>query len=197
MIRHRIRRTRCEENSVAFAAIATTASASRVSKTVMTGSRRAVGGVEDGGAGVADGFLAPGPAPAGGLHQRRVVGLPALPRLDRVTDLIGEAGDHGVPVDRRPGGRTGRRYVRAAGTGLYGRQRGGLQDEAAQAGGGFGRGEGEPQRVQGQQAGSRAAAAAARPGAAHAEGSSSARTWRRITATTRSTTTARVSGARM
>jgi DNA-binding CsgD family transcriptional regulator len=48
---------------------------------------------------------------------------------------------------------TASRPVRVAGTGLYGRQRGGLEDVTAETACGLGRGEEEPEGVQGQQAG--------------------------------------------
>ena len=58
------------------------------------------GAVEYGGAGVADGFLAPGAAVSGAGHQRVVVRCPPLSAADGVADLVGELGHHRVAVDR-------------------------------------------------------------------------------------------------
>ena len=145
MIRHRIRRTRWVENSVHLAATATTrAIANRIMtrRADVAAARASAAASQDQEGGLHDGLPSglsgvsktavrasrrlsrTRTASAGGLHQRRVVGLPPLPRVDRVADLISEPGDDGVPADggtaRGPYGcrpeRTGRPYgpVRAA-----------------------------------------------------------------------------------
>src|SRR5213078_2148846 len=83
----------------------------------MAGAGTVSGGrVEHGHAGVPYGFLAPGPAVAGGLHERLVVRPPPFACLDCLADLFGERGHDRVPVDCR---RRVRTLLRPYGAGCY------------------------------------------------------------------------------